>query len=117
MDPSVTAQVVATIIDKLGTTPVLLFLTLLLLGPWAALIWISKSQARRFEEVVEMYRSNVQLVKSYEGLAASSQKITDNLQDLVILTTSTMQTLVDHIKSNLFCPMMKIPGSSKKENA
>lgn len=113
-DAGLTAQIVGTIIDKLGATPILLFLAILLLGPWAALIWISRSQGKRFEEVVEMYKSNVQLVKNYESFTTASMKISESLQDLVILTTSTMQTLVDHIKSNLFCPMMKPPARQEK---
>jgi hypothetical protein len=109
-------SVIAFILERLGTTPILLFLAIMGLGPWVTNVWLEwkrdkrmtkvfERQDQRFEEVVGMYKSNVELVKSHE-------KINENLQDLVILTTSTMQTLVDHIKSNLFCPLMRHPKIS-----
>ncbi len=119
MTPETGTQIIAYIITALGTTPMLLFLSLVLLGPWVVIIWISRQQDKRmskvferqdkrFEEVVGMYEANVLLVKNHE-------KINENLQDLVILTTSTMQTLVDHIKSNLFCPLMKAEKRAERE--
>jgi preprotein translocase subunit YajC len=103
----VLAQSLASIIAYLGATPILLFLTVMGLGPWVMIIYISRQQDKRMSKMIAMYENNVTLVKSYEGLTASVIKINDNLQDLVILTTSTMQTLVEHIKSNLFCPLVK----------
>ena len=97
-------QLIAEVIARLGTTPILLFLSLILVGPWMVIaFWawmMERRQSTRFEAVVQMYQNNVELVKSYEG-------ITKNLQDLVILTASTMQTLVRQIDSNLYCPVVR----------
>ncbi len=118
MDQGMAAQIVATIIDKLGTTPILLFLALVLVGPWIVMIWISRQQDRRmgkalaqhaqqFSEAIEMYKSNVSLVKNYEEFTKAIETIVDKQQDLILLVSTTMQTLVDHIKSNLFCPFVR----------
>ncbi|MDP3012690.1 MAG: hypothetical protein Q8M92_00515 [Candidatus Subteraquimicrobiales bacterium] len=109
MNESAIAQLVSLVIGKLGATPVLIFLLVLFIAPWVAVIAIVRGldkrmtkvfdrQDKRFEEVVNMYENNVGLVHGYE-------KITNNLQDLVILVTSTMQTLIEHIKHNFFCPL------------
>lgn len=108
-------HLVAEVIARLGTAPILLFLALLTIGPWFVLgfvVWVvEKKTASRFEAVVEMYENNVLLVKNYEG-------ITNNLQDLVLITGQTMQKLVDTsekntelmtamIKGNTFCPIVR----------
>ncbi|GAB4485969.1 MAG: hypothetical protein OHK006_13050 [Thermodesulfovibrionales bacterium] len=105
------AQLAALVLEKLGATPVLVFLLTLLIAPWVAVIWFIRSvdkrmtkvferQDKRFEEVVSMYNNNAGLVRGYE-------KISGDLQELVILVTSTMQTLVEHIKNNLYCPLRR----------
>ena len=104
-------QTVALILDKLGTTPVLVFSLAVLIGPWIVSVWITRSQDKRmgkiherqdkqFAAAVKMYEDNVVLVKNYEGIAS-------NLQGLVILTTQTMQKLVEKISSNQFCPLVR----------
>lgn len=108
------AQLVALVLEKLGATPVLIFLLSVISAPWVAVIWFIRSvdrrmtkvferQDKRFEEVVVMYDRNVGLVKGYE-------KIANDLQELVILVTSTMQTLVEHIRNNLYCPLRRDRG-------
>lgn len=111
MSESALAQLAALIIGKLGAAPILIFFLVLFVAPWVAVIVIVRGldkrmtkvferQDKRFEEVVSMYTNNVGLVKGYE-------KITGDLQDLVILVTSTMQTLIEHIKNNFFCPQSR----------
>jgi hypothetical protein len=112
------AQMIAILIDKLGATPILLFFAVLLLAPWCVAFWISRQQDKRmakalaqhaeqFSAAVEMYKSNVVLVKNYEVFTAGLEKVFDKQQDLILLVSTTMQTLVDHIKSNLFCPFVR----------
>lgn len=109
MEATGITSLVGMVLKELGPTPILIFLIILLIAPWVALIWFMRSvdkrttkvferQDKRFEEVVNMYNRNVDLVKAYE-------KVSDDLQDLVILVTQTMQTLVEHIKNNFFCPL------------
>jgi len=109
---SITAQILGALIDKLGPTPILLFLAIVPLAPWVSILWITRiqhdRQDKRFEEVVSMYERNVELVKNHE-------KINENLQELIIVMTSTMQTLVEYIKNNLFCPFMRPPERAKQD--
>jgi len=117
-DQGLAATMIAVLIDKLGATPILLFFAVLLITPWGAALWISRQQDKRmtkalaqhaeqFAAAIDMYKSNVVLVKNYESFTAALEKVFDKQQDLILLVSSTMQTLVDHIKSNLFCPFVR----------
>lgn len=66
----------------------LIFLTVV--GPWVMALVLAYTQKRRFESVVGMYKSNVDLVKKYETVA-------QDLKDVVILNTTTITRLVDRI--------------------
>ncbi len=66
----------------------LIFMTVV--GPWVMALVLAYTQKRRFESVVGMYESNVDLVKKYETVA-------QDLQDVVILNTTTITRLVDRI--------------------
>ena len=66
----------------------LVFMTVV--GPWVMALVLAYTQKRRFESVVKMYESNVDLVKDYEAVA-------QDLKDVVILNTRTITRLVDRI--------------------
>ena len=51
-------------------------------------------------EVRQMYRDNVELVRSY-------QKIAEGLQDLIIMNTQTIATLCVKVDENQYCPMVR----------
>jgi hypothetical protein len=114
----VLAHGLSQIVQYLGATPVLLFLAIMGMGPWAAQIWTSRQegkrmskvfdrQDKRFEEVVKMYESNVQLVQAYENVVKNYHDITENLQELVMITTQTQERLVGKIENNRFCPLVR----------
>jgi hypothetical protein len=122
------AQALASIIGYLGAYPILLFLAVMGLGPWVMMIIVSRQQDKRqtkdiqrqiaaferqdkrFEQVVRMYEDNVALVRSYEIHVSNQRETNDKLIDLVAISTSTQQTLVDYIKNNWWCPVSKDPG-------
>lgn len=115
------AQALASIIQYLGATPILLFFAIMGLAPWASLIWLEHKrgkrdekvfgrQDQRFEQVVKMYEDNVSLVKSYDTHVVNQREISDKLIDLVAISTGTQQTLVDYIKNNWWCPVSKDPS-------
>lgn len=56
---------------------------------------------RDMQELRDMYEKNVILVKSYERMA-------DELHDVVILNTQAVTGLVDSVKGNQFCPMVRL---------
>lgn len=66
----------------------LIFMTVV--GPWIMAMILAYTQKKRFESVVKMYESNVDLVKKYETVA-------QDLQDVVIINTTTITRLVDRI--------------------
>lgn len=111
-------QSLAAVIGYLGSTPILLFLAVMGLTPWAMTFWSTKQQDKRltkvferqdqrFEEVVKMYQSNVALVQAYESVVKNYHDITDNLQELVMITTQTQEKLVGKIENNRFCPLVR----------
>ena len=136
MDSFTVAQVVSTVIEKLGATPILLFFTIIFIVPWASFVWSSykmnramntissdwdkrmsevfRRQDTRFEQVVRMYEDNVSLVKSYEMLVANHHEANDKLIELVSVSTGTQQTLVEYIKNNWWCPVSKDPSLIKR---
>lgn len=93
------AIALAKVLEQIGTWPLGLLLTMILIAPWVVLISVSRSQEKRFdaqekqlEAVVQMYKDNVTLVKAYE-------KLSDNHQDLVIMNTEAITRLIGIIKT------------------
>ena len=123
------AQFFEVIISHFGPYPLLLFLSIMGLAPFAAVVWIVwrlpklvnkvmaiqddrmnsvfERQDKRFEQVVKMYEDNVELVKDYQTHVLNQRETNDKLIDLVSISTSVQQTLVDYIKTNMFCPLVK----------
>lgn len=78
------------ILKMMSGWPFGFFLFLFIVGPWVLALLLAYAQKRRFETVVRMYESNVDLVKKYEQIA-------QDLKDVVILNTRTITRLVDRI--------------------
>ncbi len=91
---------VAMILDKIGTWPIGTILFMIVIGPWAVMVFIAMGQEKRFKATKRMYENNVELVKAYESVAK-------NLQEIVIFNTQIMTQVKDRIDSNLFCPVFK----------
>lgn len=81
--------------------PIGIIIFAIVIGPWMAAFLLVHFQARRFETVVKMYENNVTLVKDYAKLA-------EDLHDVVIMNTQTMTRLVDCIKTNQYCPAVRL---------
>lgn len=118
---NVFAQTVAALIQHLGATPILLFLAVMGLGPWIVQIWTSKQQDKRIGKIVDLfvkqmaesekrYENNIQLVKNYESLVVSQRETNEKLIDLITISTSTLQTMVEYVKNNWWCPATKDPS-------
>jgi len=61
----------------------------------------SQEHTLALAEVRQMYKDNVELVKSYHGIASG-------LQDLILLNTRTITTLCEDINKNQFCPQVRL---------
>ena len=57
-------------------------------------------------ELRHMYESNVRLVKAYEDVAK-------DLREVVILNTQAMTRLSDDVRSNQFCPHVRLEKQAK----
>lgn len=114
------AQAVAAIIQYLGPSPILLFLAVMGLVPSLVAIWLNQQQNNRIENLVTLftkqmneseqrYENNVVLVKDYETLVRNQQTSIDKLIDFISAVNGTQQTLVEYIKNNWWCPVLKDP--------
>ena len=60
----------------------------------------SKKFEEYFKEVVQMYQSNVELVKNY-------QRVSGDFREVVVANTQVNADLKHVIKNNLFCPVVR----------
>ena len=58
------------------------------------------------QELRHMYESNVKLVNAYEDVAK-------DLREVVIINTQAMQTISDEIRTNQYCPAIRIEEKKK----
>lgn len=58
------------------------------------------------QAVAQMYKDNVELVKSYEVLS-------EGLHDLLVLTTRTTQQMLDAVTTNQYCPYVRLQKQAK----
>jgi hypothetical protein len=112
-------KTISTILSMVGTWPLGLCLVVIFLGPWAVMLWISRSLEKqaaqhdletvmlidsikegitaslhvyevRHQEAVQMYKDNVELVKGYSNLAMEQATV-------IRLNTTALTRLVDRI--------------------
>ena len=89
------------IITSVSGWPFGMIIFVIVIGPWIAAFLLVYFQSRRFEKVVTMYEKNVNLVEDYAALAK-------DLHDVVIMNTQAMTRLVDSIKTNQYCPAVRL---------
>jgi hypothetical protein len=94
------------ILGDLAGWPFAMVVFSIIVGPWIAAFILVNIQTRRFESVVTMYQNNVILVENYEKLAK-------DLHDVVIMNTQIIQRLVDDIKTNQYCPYVRLEKRAK----
>ena len=99
---------IAAIISKVGTWPIGSVVAAVVMGPWIAMFFISRSMEKRHGAAIKMYEENVKLVVAYE-------KVAEGLQDIIILSTQTMTQVRDRIDANLFCPLMRKDQTVEKK--
>lgn len=110
----ITLAVVIEVISKFGT-----------LGVLVVVWWTDRKQLREqhdmnkkeLEQVLkrygqdmvdmrEMYKNNVTLVKNYENIAG-------DLKEVVIMNTQAMTQICTEIKTNQYCPMVRLEKFAK----
>jgi len=94
------------ILSSVSGWPFGMIVFFIVIGPWIASFLLVYLQSRRFEKVVAMYENNVKLVKDYSKLAV-------DLHDVVIMNTQIMTRLVDSIKTNQYCPAIRLQKLAK----
>lgn len=89
------------IISSVSGWPFGMIIFFVVIGPWLAAFLLVYFQSRRFEKVVTMYENNVKLVEDYS-------KLSKDLHDVVIMNTQIMTGLVESIKTNQYCPAIRL---------
>ena len=95
------------ILSSVSGWPFGMIIFLVVIGPWISAFFLVYLQSRRFEKVVTMYKNNFKLVEDYSKLAV-------DLHDVVIMNTQTMTRLVDSIKTNQYCPAIRLQKLAKE---
>lgn len=96
MSPSEIAALTL-IIDRVRSWPVALLFFLVIVGPWVLALVLAYLQKKRFEGVVQMYQSNVRLVKDYEDGMTRYGDLAKDLKDVIILNTQAMTRVCDKL--------------------
>lgn len=100
---------IASLLNALGGAgkwPLSIVIMFSVIGPWIAAFLLVYLQSRRFEKVVKMYEDNVTLVKDYSKLAT-------DLHDVVIMNTQAMTQLIGSIRTNQYCPAVRLEKKAK----
>jgi hypothetical protein len=95
-DQIAAVQAVASILSQVGTWPIGTVLFAVIIGPWIIVLFVSRSQDRRFEAVIEMYKNNVKLVENYEMIASEQA-------DMIRLSTAATTELTTYLRTRTPC--------------
>ena len=87
---------IASIIGQVGTWPIASLLAVIVLGPWAIMFCLARSNDKRLEAALKMYESNVKLVVNYE-------KIANEQVDTIRLSTAATMELTTWLKTRTPC--------------
>lgn len=61
-------------------------------------------------QIKRLYESNVHLVKDYESTCQRLERLYSETLSVISLNTQTQTHLVDAIKNNMFCPVVRKGG-------
>ena len=92
-----TINALISLVDKVGTWPIGIFILLILVGPWIFSVVIMRVMEKRFAQTVEMYKNNVKLVESYEDMSTG-------MREIIVMNTAKWTETIEAIKTNQFCP-------------
>lgn len=94
------------ILSSVSGWPFGVIIFIVVIGPWVSAFLLVYFQSKRFEKVVSMYEDNVSLVKDYSKLAI-------DLHDVVIMNTQAITKLVENIRTNQYCPAVRLEKEAK----
>ncbi|MDF1592604.1 MAG: hypothetical protein P1P89_13900 [Desulfobacterales bacterium] len=83
-----------TMISRLSGWPFGVLIFLFFIGPWLLAVMLAYSYRRKYE-------SNVRLVEDYNSIAG-------DLKDVVMLNTQTLTTLIADVRTNQYCPQVRL---------
>lgn len=95
------------LIERVSNWPFASLLLVLVVGPWVMSLINSYTQRRQLDQAVQMYKDNVNLVKSWERLA-------DDQKDIITLNTQAWIGVRDAIQRNEFCPVVRAKHTSRQ---
>lgn len=96
-------EIIAALIGKIGAGPFVAVVLAVILTPWILMYFFyvfSTRQEAQFREVAQMYENNVALVENYEA-------ITRRYQETLIMCVERLTEVLEAIKNNAACPIMR----------
>ncbi len=104
-------QLVKLVIETTGSS-LLWWISSNTVGPWllmVLLLWrIERGQNKRFNAVVDMYESNVQLVRDFAAVTESLKRIAEDQQGALVQHTKALTSLETSIRANQYCPAARV---------
>lgn len=104
---------IVTLLQSMGTWPVMSLLAFMVVAPWAILVYLMVVHNRhrqedktRFEAVVSMYESNVELVDDFKDLAGG-------YRELITWTVGVVTEAKEIAEKNQFCPWVRKNSNPK----
>ena len=94
------------LMEKVSGWPVWFLILLAIVGPWIFMLILDRNNERRFLAQKQMYDDNVTLVENYQG-------ISKDFKEMLIMNTQATQQMTDAIKTNQFCPMVRLDKRAK----
>jgi hypothetical protein len=88
-------------IEKVSGWPFGMVLMLIIVGPWILSLVLAQQYRQGLGEIRQMYKNNVHLVEGYESVCK-------DLKDVVVLNAQTCTQLADAIRTNQFCPQVRL---------
>jgi hypothetical protein len=82
------------VMKSLSGWPFGILIFMFVIGPWLLAVLLAYSYRRRYE-------SNVRLVEDYNSISG-------DLKDVVMLNTQTISTLIEDIRTNQYCPQVRL---------
>jgi len=89
------------ILSKVSSWPFGVLLFMVVIGPWVLALVLANQYKAGLLEIRQMYKNNVHLVEGYEGVCR-------DLREVIILNTQANTELTDAIKTNQYCPNVRL---------
>jgi len=96
------------LLKMLSSWPIAGVILFMVIGPWILAIMLFHGHRKRFDQVVQMYESNVRLLEETQRIATGLKELNGELKDVILLNSQAMQRVADLVETNQYCPMVRL---------